>query len=626
VAALAAVMSLLPLALCVASAALAASSRRRAAQWVGIAGLLAAALSAIWLYPRTDYAPLIALRWPPTGEAMSIAPGPSGLLAIALTIGAGAMLMAIHDQSASRWTPAIWLLATGGTAIALVADHFALRYIALELVALSVPLALLAEGPDRIGPAASSYILLRLGDAALLAAILMLDQGTGTLDIEQALELGAELPALLLGTISALLLLASWIKVGAWPFHTWHLTGARHAPTSNAWIHAIAAAVLGVYLLYRVSPLLAGSPVATVAAGLASLAALISAIRAAIDDDPSALSVYVNSWSVATALACAALGLKGFTYALIPMITIARAGATLSERSGESTGARRIAVALRALSSATLLAMTFVALTALAREGHTALLILIGSSWALAGLGMARAIRDTRTRTRSQGSRSPHTAALAATGVALLVLLIILPTALDWLGHQIHAEIPLASTGKGAMARILLHPALWAALLLAIATGLNARVPVVERTRQRVASLLSGGNVEKETRQGLEGFLMRLAGGIDGLLEKKLIASIQGMLDIATKTAGALHWFEESVLNRGLTRAVEGIAGLATATDHMEGAIQSETDRIAQALFGLARSMQRLHTGKLRHNLLWVAMALLVGVLAALLLLEGGAS
>jgi hypothetical protein len=299
-----------------------------------------------------------------------------------------------------------------------------------------------------------------------------------------------------------------------------------------------------------------------------------------------------------------------------------------------------------------MLAMAFAAMAALLADGRGPLLALLAPSWLLAALGMACAplatnrLPDPREPDRpvqhpaeiarhswpphhhppSTSQRAVGWTMLVAAGLALLALLVAFPATLQWLSRQAGVEIQLPSMGERLWTRLPWHPGLWGALLLIAATLLNARVPALGHGRRLLARLLRQEGAGEEPRGRLQALVVRLASAASVILERKPISSLQGAPEITLKIAGALHWFEESVLNRGLTRAVRGVADLAAATGRMEDSIQSGVDRIAQGLMGFARSMQRVHTGKLRQNLIWVAMALLMGVVAALTLLEGGAS
>jgi hypothetical protein len=133
----------------------------------------------------------------------------------------------------------------------LLADHFLARYVALEVVALCVSLAPLAEIKSLAAThlAWRTYLLLRAGDAGMLAAVILLHDASRTLQIEPALEAGTALGGTQLDWIAAGFALAAWVKLGGWPFHLWRrslpvltygrsgciLESSLHAAMKSAW-------------------------------------------------------------------------------------------------------------------------------------------------------------------------------------------------------------------------------------------------------------------------------------------------------------------------------------------------------------------------------------------------------
>ncbi|MBN1877375.1 MAG: hypothetical protein JXA33_24335 [Anaerolineae bacterium] len=156
------------------------------------------------------------------------------------------------------------LLALSAANIAFLSNNFLGRYVALEVAGLCIALAPLLELPRGMSVARYVYLTLRVGDAGFLAGILLLMRATGTLNITAALETGTTLLPSQLMWLVAGFVLAVWIKVGAWPLHGWILAGLEQsAPSlslpSSTWLYGIVMPNLGLYLLYRVTPLLIAS-------------------------------------------------------------------------------------------------------------------------------------------------------------------------------------------------------------------------------------------------------------------------------------------------------------------------------------------------------------------------------
>ncbi|MBN1812651.1 MAG: hypothetical protein JXA14_12510, partial [Anaerolineae bacterium] len=150
--------------------------RRRAlaARCVALTAVALTALCAAALAFRTTDALLIIAEWLPGAGPMGLTAGASGLYA-ALATTLGLLLVLLYAPAPPRANGVLLLALTGANG-ALLADHFLFRYVALEIAALCVLLVPLAERPT---PAVDSlarggYLLLRLGDAGLLGAILIL--------------------------------------------------------------------------------------------------------------------------------------------------------------------------------------------------------------------------------------------------------------------------------------------------------------------------------------------------------------------------------------------------------------------------------------------------------------------
>jgi formate hydrogenlyase subunit 3/multisubunit Na+/H+ antiporter MnhD subunit len=234
------------------------------------------------------------------------------------------------------------LIALTGTQIAILSGSFLSRYLALEVVGLCLGLAPLIAARDGFRRAARVYLVLRVGDAGLLIAVLMLMQLTGTLDITAAL---ASAPGLAVSQrlwIAGAFVLAVWVKVGAWPLHIW-LQDAEALPfVSRVWLFAVSMPMLGLYLLYRVVPLLQTvSPLregVLVAAGIATVAALILALRRR--RRPHALATYLWSAAGGAALCLAALGVQPgvWVWALAMPLFVAVSGRDVSRGLPLTTG------------------------------------------------------------------------------------------------------------------------------------------------------------------------------------------------------------------------------------------------------------------------------------------------
>ncbi len=100
------------------------------------------------------------------------------------------------------------------------------------------------------------------GGIALLAGFIMLGEITGTYEVQEIFPLADQIKAnpgypILL----SLILIGAFTKSAQWPFHFW-LPNAMEAPTPvSAYLHSATMVKAGIYLLARLSPALAGTPI-----------------------------------------------------------------------------------------------------------------------------------------------------------------------------------------------------------------------------------------------------------------------------------------------------------------------------------------------------------------------------
>jgi len=225
------------------------------------------ALCALGLLPFAGHVPPLTLTWLPTAGPMRLSLATTSLLAITATAAAAVVVYVVGNSadSGSRapYRAALTLVALAAGNLAFLSGHFLLRYLALEIVGLCVGAAPLLEkgGRERFVHAGWVYLLLRLGDAGLLSAILLLGTRSGTFEIDAALVAFGSLSNQAQVWVNLGFFLAIAVKIGIWPFHAWIDSGRRLAWRSYTWLYATLMPNLGLYLLYRVAPLPATLPV-----------------------------------------------------------------------------------------------------------------------------------------------------------------------------------------------------------------------------------------------------------------------------------------------------------------------------------------------------------------------------
>lgn len=285
---------------------------RRYAALIVTAAALACAMGLLFFGEQDIYLPI---TWLPGAGPWSLHIGGVGLYAAITTLTAALAAQVANCQSGRSLSPllnTIFLIAIGSGNAAFLAGHFLARYLALEIVALCVAAACLVQLRGDIGTRAAGfvYLMLRVGDAGLLGAILLLLDAGGTLNVTQALQAGMALSGMPLIWVVVGLGLAVWVKAGIWPFHHWQRVGLAFSAPLGVWLHVVLMPQLGLYLLYRIAPLLASSQgfqIVFIALGLGSVAVI--ADRWMHEGDmPSAIAVYGGALLGSLGIACAAVG------------------------------------------------------------------------------------------------------------------------------------------------------------------------------------------------------------------------------------------------------------------------------------------------------------------------------
>jgi NADH-quinone oxidoreductase subunit L len=262
------------------------------------------------------------------------------------------------DASSRQTFVALDLISTGTCLIALTSDLI-LVLAGSELVAAAayLAIALRPERPAAASAAARAFVVSRIGDAALLLAIVALFATFRTFDLgEIAQRVGGftgqpEAVARLRSALflpSLLVLAAALARSSALPFPTW-LAEARHAPApASAALQAWAAAA-GALVLMRLGPILHPA-VLDAAVALGILTAVYAAIVALAQRDARDSL----AWTTASGagLAVAAAGARADGPVLLLVLAFAASRPALVLASAAPPGRiRSTAVALGALSA-----------------------------------------------------------------------------------------------------------------------------------------------------------------------------------------------------------------------------------------------------------------------------------
>jgi hypothetical protein len=500
----------------------------------------------------------------------------------------------------THYADALTLVALAAAAMALLSGHFLLRYAALEIAALCVALAPLAEvrGERSTRLTFLVYLLLRVGDAGLLSAIVLLWGTAGTLDVGPALAAVSQLPEAAAQVAAAGLLLAMWVKIGAWPFQAWTGVGRRLAPRSQAWLYAIVLPNLGLYLLHRIAPLLAdtgplGSAPLWLGAGGAALAALLALRRGNVGQGGSFPHVAAVLGGLAVVAASGRLQMVVWLTVLV--LTPIRVLLHLAARAPWSDPARPLGTAIGALG----LGGWSLCLTYWARSAGlpSAALNLAEVAVALLGVWAIAVVRDARSALRSARLEAVQHMRWAGMGVLSLVSVaspwmvkLLFMSYLSYYGMPL--GIPTLPTLRSLLHYLWTMPALWVVAALVVGLELwGAGLPAF-----RVARAKDGDSGGRETSdRDTEGDLVRVAVRLRDLLERHVL---------------------EGTLHQAVRVVVRGSEFVYRWVER--GALESVLRKVVRSVRGLAQAGQRWHTGRLRRNLLWIVASAILAVVVLL--------
>src|SRR5689334_9224614 len=241
--------------------------------------------------------------------------GPAGLVAVA--VGAVAFAVQVYSVSYLRdderyapyaaqvnlFTAAMLLVVVSGDLIALLVGWEVMGICSYLLI-----------GHDRTLPeapraAVKAFLVTRVGDVGFLLGIALLGWNAHTFRIQQVID--ARLPAHVLVPACVLLLAGVAGKSAQFPLHTW-LPDAMAGPTPiSALIHAATMVAAGVYVVFRLFPLFAASPVALSVLGvMAAVTLLLGALSATAQDDIKRVLAYSTISQLGYMAAGLAVGAK----------------------------------------------------------------------------------------------------------------------------------------------------------------------------------------------------------------------------------------------------------------------------------------------------------------------------
>lgn len=197
------------------------------------------------------------------GEPISLGVSKTAIALYAVLLVVLGVLLHLRGKRAgdiSRYEMSLLAFSMSAGLLAFFSNQFMIRYIALELVGLLAAMAV-CPSPDQEGFRRFGKVILtlRIGDIGLLASILLIRAESGTFSIPEMVDAAVTLPFPQRTWAVAGFVLAGLVKMGVIPFAGWQEDSWSVRKSPVMWIPAFLMPGLGMYLIYRVYPVLASA-------------------------------------------------------------------------------------------------------------------------------------------------------------------------------------------------------------------------------------------------------------------------------------------------------------------------------------------------------------------------------
>ncbi|MEO0983844.1 MAG: proton-conducting transporter membrane subunit [Pseudomonadota bacterium] len=303
-------------------------------------------------------APIMTLTFGETDVALAL--GLDGLSVIAGTtvsgIGALVLLYAVgymaeeRGRDVRRFFALMNLFVAGMLSVTLAADSIVF-FLGWEIIGLCsfFLIGYYTDRPRALVGARKAFVMTRIADAALLAALLLLFLEAGSVRLADLIPAGVAMTPERQAMVAALLLVGALGKSAQLPFQTW-LPTAMVGPTPvSALLHSATMVAAGAFLLARLAPIFAAAPmVAGVTAAIGLATAIFGAICALAQTDAKQMLAYSSISQIGFMVLALGLGAPGAAmahfviHAFFKSLLFLSAG-VLSHSAGGSTAIRALA-------------------------------------------------------------------------------------------------------------------------------------------------------------------------------------------------------------------------------------------------------------------------------------------
>ncbi|MBG0770697.1 MAG: hypothetical protein H0S82_03265 [Anaerolineaceae bacterium] len=255
-----------------------------------------AVLLLLWGGEMTLPVPLFFL-----GEPISLSLSTTALLLCLFLLGVLGVLLHLNRVKSGRILSRFNFLILNFSLcfgfLAFFSNQFMIRYIALELVGLLAAASMRQSlTPEAFKRFEDIFLTLRIGDICLLSSILLILPYSGNLVIPEMIAAAEVMPLAQRSWVVLGFILAVMVKMGVFPFSGWQKRARATMDTPAFWTTDFLMPALGMYLLYRVQPLIDSDPLFQVAVPI--LAAGVIVVRMAIsyfDQRPYVRFIHLGS-------------------------------------------------------------------------------------------------------------------------------------------------------------------------------------------------------------------------------------------------------------------------------------------------------------------------------------------
>ncbi|WP_265520557.1 NADH-quinone oxidoreductase subunit L [Oerskovia flava] len=228
-----------------------------------------------------------------------------------------------HDQDRRRFFAYLNLF-VAAMLILVLADSFLLLFVGWEGVGLASYLLIgfWNHRRDYAVAAKKAFVMNRIGDLGLIAALMLMFATFGAVDFATVFEQAPAADVALLTATGLALLVAACGKSAQFPLQAW-LGDAMAGPTPvSALIHAATMVTAGVYLVVRSAPIFEGAPTAQLVVVIVGGVTLLfgAIVGCAKDDIKKALAASTMS-QIGYMILAAGLGPIGYAFAIFHLVT-----------------------------------------------------------------------------------------------------------------------------------------------------------------------------------------------------------------------------------------------------------------------------------------------------------------